>query len=40
MEGRWKRYWRNPAYQDLDQMTLLDGVVCPALIVHGEDDPF
>lgn len=40
VEDRWKRYWRNPAFQDWDQMALLGKILCPTLVIHGEDDPF
>ena len=40
VESRWKRYWTNQNFHDWDQMPMLDGVVCPVLVVHGESDPF
>ncbi len=38
--GRWVHRWTDPAFYGWDERVVLPRVVCPVLVMHGQEDPF
>ncbi len=40
MFARWADTWLDPTFRHWSMIEMLPGVRCPALVIHGEPDPF
>ncbi|RUA15652.1 MAG: hypothetical protein DSY55_05810 [Clostridia bacterium] len=38
--ARWRSRWLDPAFFEWDDRSVLEQISCPALVIHGQNDPF